>query len=305
MVDIQIFKMKKCFVFITFLFLHNLVLAQDEAHIQREIEQLHVNTRTINDSVLKLMAECKVQIKSAGDSNLESQLKIRMDDLWNTLDRNLIKELRLDLEYAKQHPSSAFCLQLIRNRINRFEGMGFYEEYEAVYQNFSWEIRNSEEGKIMAEQLKYFKQSMVGSIAPEFTVKDLNGKQLSLSDFRGKKYVLIDFWASWCAPCREEIPYIKDLYNKYDKAGFEIINASRDEDLEDWKRAIVKEGIASWRHFSIKENDIFVAKDFYVNGIPHKVLIDKNGVIVGKWKGGGENNKRDLQRLLEKIFDVK
>ena len=128
---------------------------------------------------------------------------------------------------------------------------------------------------------------------------------MSLSDFKGKKYVLLDFWASWCGPCVEEFPYVKDLYKKYNADGFEIINISKDENLDNWKKSILKFKIESWRHFSIEENNTSVIKDYFVSGIPHKVLIDRNGVIIGKWKGGGENNKLDLQRLLAEIFDKK
>jgi thiol-disulfide isomerase/thioredoxin len=123
-----------------------------------------------------------------------------------------------------------------------------------------------------------------------------------LDDFKGKKYVLIDFWASFCAPCREELPYIKDLYKKYAKEDFEIISISRDEDLLKWKNAIQKEDIEMWKQFSIAQNNSSVEKDYFVNGIPHKVLIDKNGIIIGKWKAGGELNKKSLQAQLKNIF---
>jgi peroxiredoxin len=226
-----------------------------------------------------------------------------LDDLWNIYDSNLRTQVQNDLDFARLHPNSLLALKLIRSRLTRQEGMKFYETYESVFQNFSDEVKASEEAKEMAGKLSYFKQSKIGSIAPEFTVKDSNGKQLSLGDFKGKKYILLDFWASWCGPCVEEFPYVKDLYKKYNADGFEIINISRDENLDNWKKSILKFKIESWSQVSTLENDDSVEKKYFVSGIPHKVLIDKNGVIIGKWKGGGEKNKNELQQILAEIFD--
>ncbi|WP_431242421.1 TlpA family protein disulfide reductase [Flavobacterium sp. P21] len=229
---------------------------------------------------------------------------MRLDTLWNALDENGIDELKLDFDFARKHPNSQKALRLIRISVGRFVGMNFYDTFVEVFQNFSPEIKNSEEGKEMAEKLHYFKQSKVGSIAPNFSLKDINNKAISLADFKGKKYILIDFWASWCAPCREELPYIKELYKNYKSQGFEIISVTKDEKSDLWKKAIEKEKIQSWKHVSILENQSTVDKDYFVNGIPHKVLIDKNGIIIGKWKGSGENNKHDLQRQLKSIFEA-
>ena len=278
-------------------------LAQNEANIQKELDNLHTNTRKINDSIRKLMKECNNQIKLEKDSITKSKLELRFDELFDILDLNDIAELKTNLDYVKQHPFSLYCLELVQRQISRQPGKNFYDDFEEVYANASPEVRNSDSGKKMAEQLKYFKQSKVGSPAPDFTVKDIESKQLSLNDYKEKQYVLIDFWASWCAPCREELPYIKELYRKYGKDGFEIISITEDKDLEAWKNAILKEKIDSWRHFSIIENNDSLLKDYFVNGIPHKILIDKNGKIIGKWKGGGEKNKQDLQFLLAEIFD--
>lgn len=300
--------MKKLFLHIALFFSlvcfsQNEQLAQNEGNIQKELDNLHINTHKINDSIRKLMKECDSQVKLEKDSITKSKLELRFDELFDILDLNDIAELKINLDYAKQHPSSLYCLELVQRQISRQPGKNFYDDFEEVYSNASPEVRNSDSGKKMAEQLNYFKQSKVGSRAPEFTVKDIENKQLSLNDYKEKQYVLIDFWASWCAPCREELPYIKELYRKYGKDGFEIISITEDKDLEAWKNAILKEKINSWRHFSIIENNDSLLKDYFVNGIPHKILIDKSGKIIGKWKGGGEKNKQDLQLLLGEIFD--
>lgn len=289
------------FYFILALFSSQIIKAQDLKAEEKEIAALHKPTKIITDSIKILMKECQVKIDTEKDTIKQKQLTLRLDSLYNALDENGINELKLDFDFARKHPNSQKALSLMRLHVGRFVGMNFYDTFVEVFQNFTPEIRNSEQGKEMEEKLKHFKASKVGSIAPKFTLKDINGKTISLDDFKGK-YVLIDFWASWCGPCREELPYVKELYKEYKKRGFEVISITKDEDSDLWKKAIVKEKIENWKHISILENKSTITTDYFVNGIPHKVLIDNNGIIIGKWKGSGEINKADLQQLMKSIF---
>jgi peroxiredoxin len=297
-------KQLRIFILLLSFFPSSFMTAQDQTSIEKELVELHKPTQKIQDSLSKLMKDCNLKIEAETDSIKRNLLTLRLDTLWNAKDKNDINQLKLDFDFARKHPNSLKALQIMKVSAGRFTGMNFYDTFVEVFQNFSPEIKNSEEGKEMSERLKYFKQSKVGSIAPAFTLKDINGQTVSLSDFKDKKYVLIDFWASWCAPCREELPYIKELYKKYNQQGFEIISVTKDEKADLWKNAIAKEKIESWKHLSATENKTTIVNDYFVFGIPHKVLIDKNGVIIGKWKGGGENNKHDLQKLLKSVFEA-
>jgi peroxiredoxin len=274
-----------------------------DSQIEKELNKLHFKTNSVRDSIAILIRASNEEIKITSDLAKRELLKIYADSLYNISDQNDILELQINLEYAKQHASSLYCLKLVQQQISRQPGKNFYDDFEEVYNNSSEEVKYSENGKKMAEQLKFFKQSKVGSIAPIFEGKDVSGKEISLNDYIGKKYILIDFWASWCAPCREELPYIKDLYAKYKDFGFEIVSISKDEDIQKWKTAISKEGIETWKHFAVVQNNNSVEKDYFVNGIPHKVLIDKNGIIIGKWKGSGELNRKSLENQLMNIFN--
>ncbi|HSD08919.1 TlpA disulfide reductase family protein [Flavobacterium sp.] len=274
-----------------------------DSDIEIELNNLHFKINAVRDSVNKLMKVCNEEIKKTSDLKKRGSLAIYEDSLYNVSDRNDIEELKINLNYAKQHPSSLYCLKLVQQQISRQPGKDFYDDFEAIYNNASPEVKQSSYGIKMSEQLIYFKQSKVGSIAPIFLGKDMNGKELTLEDYKGKKYVLIDFWASWCGPCRGELPYIKDLYEKYKDLGFEIVSVSRDTDLDNWRTAILKEGIQNWKHFSVIENNCTVEKNYFVNGIPHKVLIDTNGTIIGKWKGSGELNRKSLENQLKHIFN--
>ncbi len=297
-------KQLQIFILLLSLFTSPFIIAQNEASIEKELAELHKPTRKIQDSLSKLIKDYNFKIELETDSTKRNLLTLRLDTLWNAKDQNDINQLKLDFDFARKHPNSLKALEIMKINVSRFTGMNFYDTFVEVFQNFSPEVKNSEQGKEMSKRLKYFKQSKVGSIAPAFTLKDINGQTVSLSDFKEKKYVLIDFWASWCAPCLEELPYIKELYKKYNQQGFEIISVTEDEKADLWKNAIAKEKIESWKHLSATENKTTIINDYFVFGIPHKVLIDKNGVIIGKWKGGGENNKHELQQLLKSVFEA-
>ena len=151
------------------------------------------------------------------------------------------------------------------------------EDMRPVYEAFSQDAKDSYYGKLVRAEL--YPAGMIGEKVPDFTVKDESGKEYTLAQLsEGKKYVLIDFWASWCAPCRREIPNLKNLYAKYGSKGFQIISISRDKNAEDWKKAIEDEQL-TWPNF-LDESDI--AKLYKVRAIPTMYLVDADGRIVAE-----------------------
>lgn len=290
------------FIFISFFTFTCNARQLSESEIKQQLESLNSKTSKSRDSIFKIISLSNDKLKATKVASEKEQLDYYIDNLYNISDRNDVAQLKANLNFTKKHPYSLYSFQLVQQEISRQPGKNFYDEYEAIYKNASPEVKNSESGKKMADQLKYFKQSKVGSIAPLFSGNDINGKPIALSGFKGK-YVLIDFWASWCAPCREELPYIKKAYEKYKKLGFEIISVSIDSDLERLKTAISKEDISNWKHFSIAQNNTKIEKDYFLNGIPHKILIDKKGKIIGKWKGSGNLNKITLENQLKDLFE--
>ncbi len=131
----------------------------------------------------------------------------------------------------------------------------------------------------LEEQLNGAKALQNGGIAPDFTAKTPEGVELSLSDLKGQ-YVLIDFWASWCGPCRRENPKVVKLYEKYHDKGFEILGVSLDNNKSKWEAAIEKDGL-QWPHISdLKGWQSGPAKIYGVRSIPSTVLLDKEGKII-------------------------
>lgn len=133
----------------------------------------------------------------------------------------------------------------------------------------------------VAQLLKTSASFITGGEAPDFSMNDRDGKPVKLSDFRGK-LLLVDFWASWCGPCRRENPHVVELYHKYHAKGFDVLGVSLDKTKEPWLQAIEKDGLV-WNHVSdLKGWGNEAAKLYGVSSIPHTVLVDKDGKIIAR-----------------------
>lgn len=147
-------------------------------------------------------------------------------------------------------------------------------------ESLSPEVKASWMGRELAEKVAAEKQIRVGGTAPEIALTDPQGKTRSLSELRGK-WVIVDFWASWCGPCRKKFPELKALYDAYHAAGLEVYGVSLDDKKEAWTMAIADLELP-WLHVSsLKGWDCPVAKTYRVTGIPKMFLLNPQGVIVG------------------------
>jgi thiol-disulfide isomerase/thioredoxin len=159
---------------------------------------------------------------------------------------------------------------------------------EKIYNNLNAKYPENKNLKEFNTQLTKLKQVAVaeeivsvGKIAPAIEYKDATGKAVSLANFKGK-YLLLDFWASWCGPCRAENPNVVKMYQKYKSKGFEILSISLDQDENAWKEAIKKDGLI-WNHVSdLNYSQQTLATNYNVQAIPKTFLLDKDGKIIAK-----------------------
>lgn len=169
------------------------------------------------------------------------------------------------------------------------------EEYEAGFEKFSDKVKNSFLGRNAREEIAARKATRQGTEAPQFTLGDLNGNPVALADLRGK-YVLIDFWASWCRPCRASMPGLKEIYAAYHDKGLEILGVSVDTDADAWKMAVEDDQLP-WIHVNdIKKEDSATEK-YGVKAIPTMFLIDPEGNMIGKMDHEALHEK--LKELLD------
>lgn len=199
--------------------------------------------------------------------------------------------------FVKENPSSYFCLDIVAQLLSMDTD---FPEAEALFNSLSEEVRNSDNGKRLEQQMASKKKTAIGSVAPDFTQPNQDDKPVKLSDFRGK-YVLIDFWASWCGPCRKENPHVVKAYAEFKDKNFEILGVSLDNpgQKQTWLKAVEKDGL-TWPQVSdLKGWQNEAAQLYGVSSIPQNFLIDPNGVIIAKNLRGDALTKK-LAEILNK-----
>jgi len=207
----------------------------------------------------------------------DPQYNEKMLALRKKYDAILEERREKELAFARNNPNSIFSAEALRDVANTHP----LSEIEPVLATLSEEVRNLSTARQLAARIEAEKTIQVGKIAPDFTQPDVDGNPVSLSDFRGR-YVLVDFWASWCAPCRAENPNLVKAYEAYKDKGLEVLGVSLDSksSRDAWLKAIEKDGLP-WVHVSdLKGWNNAVAVQYGVRAVPQNYLIDPQGKIV-------------------------
>jgi thiol-disulfide isomerase/thioredoxin len=216
------------------------------------------------------------------------QDKTRVDSLGNALDKPYTALLDQHNNYLKKFVETNSTSLASLAAIQQLPADKFLATYILLDQNLYKKYPASPYLKSFHQNVESQKNLAIGSEAPDFTMNQPDGKPLSLKSLRGK-YVLIDFWASWCGPCRAENPNVVAAYNKYKTKGFDILSVSLDKDADKWKAAIAKDGLIWNNHVSdLQYWQSPIVQLYNFNAIPTNVLIDKEGKILAKNLRGEE-----------------
>lgn len=204
------------------------------------------------------------------------------------------KQAEANKKFIQDNPDSYISLEALEMYAYNAD----YKDIAPLYNGLSDAVKHTKAGKEFGERLPKLKAISIGEMAPEFTEADTAGKMVSLASFRGK-YVLLDFWASWCGPCRRENPNVVKAYNKYKGKNFTILSVSLDRPngKKRWLDAIHKDGL-TWNHVSdLQFWQSKVAGLYAVRAIPQNFLIDPDGKIIAHNLMGD-----DLEDKLAELF---
>jgi peroxiredoxin len=231
--------------------------------------------------------------KSFNDSTLsEEQIAAKRQEI-DVLENNLYALIKEEVE---KNINSAVGIYLL-NSYNYY--YTDYSELVALLEKVPEQFQSNRTIVVLSELAEKLKVTAVGQAFTDFEMETPDGKSAKLSDYAGKgKVVLVDFWASWCGPCRSEMPRLVTMYEKYKSKGFEIVGVSLDANRESWKNGIEQLGI-TWPQISdLKYWQSEAGKLYGVRSIPHTVLINGDGTIIARGLQGVE-----LQNCLDQLFE--
>lgn len=263
-----------------------------------------------------------VEVKGSPDQDLIAKVQQMMNNLQTSPQatqlemefaeasgrNNQVKVAELQMQYLElmdrgyqqvadvisEEPPSLAVLNLLQQNV--LDKDKFFDVYVRTADKFKEEWPDSRYTKEFADMVDKMKITAVGQTAPEIDLPNPEGVPTKLSSLRGK-YVLIDFWAKWCGPCRRENPNVVKAYHKFKDKGFEVFGVSLDRTHQDWVQAIAEDGLV-WTHVSdLKYFESEAASDYNINAIPFSILIDPQGKILAKNLRGPA-----LEKKLEEVM---
>ena len=260
---------------------------------QGEVDEYNALLSPLRDE----MAETRSAIKNADEASRPA-LEARNDSLTKAYET-------MTIDFINSHPASYHSADLLVMSAGRMS----YKDLKATYDALTPEVQIA--AKEVADEIVALEALQPGKPAPDLIGKNPDGKEIKLSDLKGN-VVLIDFWATWCGPCRAALPHVREVYNKYHDKGFEVFCvADNDSDPDKWKEAIEEEGIGDYYNilrglkvnytpdgqFAGFDDSGDQSKKYAVHFLPTKYLIAADGTVIGK-----VDTEEDLDSKLAEIF---
>jgi peroxiredoxin len=255
--------------------------------VQDEFLKVNAKVKPVMDDYRRISKEYVVFYRAKDEAGM-ARLRSKFDEIDSQLKK-------IHGEFVKANPQSPYAIFALR----QFAGHEVdAAAIEPIFNTLPADVRESASGKAMAEKIAIAKKTGIGAYAMDFTQNDTADVPVNLTSFRGK-YVLLDFWASWCGPCRAENPNVVKVFNRYKDKGFTVLGVSLDRpgQKERWMKAIHDDQLY-WTHVSdLKFWDNAVAKQYVIEAIPQNYLLDPQGKIIAKGIRGEE-----LEKKLAEIF---
>lgn len=275
----------------------SVILANNDLMVTITKNSISVNKSKLQDDFLYLTANDRIrptyfplygELSAKNDTIGLNKLSVIFDSLKKD-------DIQKSLNYFKANKTSLLSLY----SFNRYTS--FFADYAKIENDFallpSW-AKNSPDGKSIADKIEGAKSTQVNTQAKNFIQISSTGQSINLATLKGK-YILLDFWASWCAPCRKEHPNLIKTYEQFKEKNFEIISVSLDSENKNWLDAISKDKL-TWTQISdLKGQQNEIAVLYGIQSIPASFLINPEGIIIDKNLKGDELNKR-LKTLLDK-----
>jgi peroxiredoxin len=237
-----------------------------------KLQELNVNKNKYTAKMAEIQKQFEEQVEAQPQNREAIANKMRPALMQET--QGLVDFI---LKFANDNPKSLASFYAI----NSLNPSDYEKEFIAYSDKIKSTFNNNAAVTEFLVRMAKLKSVQVGHVAPAFSMKTIDGKMISLADFKGK-YVLLDFWASWCMPCRQENPNVVKAYNKYKDRKFTILSISLDKDPAAWKQAVAADKL-TWTHASeLSDFEGPTVRLYQVEAIPSSFIIDPSGKIVAK-----------------------
>lgn len=262
---------------------------------QQESEYLDELTKNEYEKLTQLSLKRNRILEGSKDNDIDSIGKSQLVNIKKEWTRHQAKIRDIRIKYIASMPSTFLGPYYLSAYY--FKSMPL-DTIKNLYNNFSENVKESYYGSYLNSMIESAETPLkVGDNLVDFSLVDLNNQLIDLKSFKDK-YIILDFWASWCGPCRKEAPKLVDFYKKHKEKGVEIIGLSSDSNKNSWLNAIKEDDTNIWHHVFLDKNSYGIKQKYDIEFLPTYILIDPEGIIKGKY-----SNFDDLENSLMQMFN--